>query len=176
MAYTLRSSLVGTTGFTSAELLLGRKLNDPFQIQLSKTRSLTKKLTNEDYDTQFNTVNNFYPFYIQQARDNLQSSRQAYRARYDHYRREQIFKIGDLVTYKHPFLSNKSSRLSAGLFMDREGPYRISSVDGHNIYRLSDVHTGTLITKAHVSQLTPYVAREGHTLPKLKPKRRKKRL
>jgi len=172
MQYAIRSSLVATTKFTPAEMMLGRKLNDPFAPQLAALRSLTKNIDNAEYKQVFDKINNLYPSYIQQARDNLQSSRQAYRARYDHYRRAKVYKLGELVTYKHPFKSIKSDRVSAKLFMDREGPYRITSIDGHNIYRLSDVHTGALITKAHVSQLTPYVARDSHALPRLKPKRR----
>ena len=175
MAYQLRTSLIGTTGFTPAELMFGRKLNDPFAVQLSSERH-TRSATNLDRKELYNANLNNFSQYIQQARDNLQVSREAYRSQYDHYRREKVFKIGDLVTYRvHP-VSKKISGLSAGLMMDRDGPYRITSVDGQNIYRISDVHTGALITKAHVSQLTPYVPRDSQALSKPAKARRKKRV
>jgi len=33
--------LIGTTGFTPAELMFGRKLNDPFAVKYSSSRSAT---------------------------------------------------------------------------------------------------------------------------------------
>jgi len=172
LAYQLRTSLIGTTGFTPAELMFGRKLNDPFAVKYSSSRSATNLDRKMLYHANLNNFSN----YIQQARDNLQVSREAYRSQYDHYRREKTYKIGDLVTYRvHP-VSKKISGLSAGLMMDRDGPYRIASIDGQNIYRISDVHTGALITKAHVSQLTPYVPRDSQTLSRPAKQRRKKRV
>ncbi len=170
MGYTLRTSVIASTGFTPAELMFGRNLNDPFEPKLSTTRLATSVETKERYKSLITK----FPDFIQQARESLEVGREVNRSRYDHFRRDKTYKIGDLVTYRiHP-LSKKIDGFTARLCMERDGPYRIASIDGQNVYRISDCTTGALISKVHVTQLNPYLPRESQALckPHRPPKRK----
>jgi len=119
-------------------------------------------------------LNNFSN-YIQQAKNNLQVSREAYRSQYDHYRREKTYKIGDLVTYRvHP-VSKKISGLSAGLMMDRMDHTELLQLMDRT-YIVYQMFIRGIDYEAHVSQLTPYVPRDSQTLSRPAKQRRKKRV
>ena len=157
MAYSLRTNVIGTTEFTPAEIVLGRNLNNPFVVPLQQTR-LASAQDVRNYSTKLKEklTSNYL-----QTRDNLQVSRYNYRKQFDHYRRDVIYKIGDLVLYRlHP-LSCARSGLAASLMRAREGPYKVTEIISRNVYRIGLISNGAPYARVHGSQLKAYLPREG---------------
>jgi len=157
MGYSLNSNIVGTTKFAPSEIIFGRLLNNPFDVPLQKTRQTTA----QDVRNYSNTLKNRLKTTFLEARSNLQVSRYNYRRQYDHYRRDVTFKVGDLVLYRvHP-LSMAKRGVAASLMRLREGPYRVTEILSRNVYRIGLVSNGAPYVRAHASQLTAYLPREG---------------
>jgi len=157
MGYSLKSNVVGTTAFTPSEVMLGRNLNNPFDIPLQKTRLASA----QDVRNYSNNLKNRLKTIFTQARENLQVSRYSYRKNYDHYRRDIVFKVGDLVLYRvHP-LSMAKRGVAASLMQLREGPYKVTEVISRNVYRIGLLSNGAPYARAHTSQLSTYMPRDG---------------
>jgi hypothetical protein len=162
MVYTLRSHVCESTGFTPAELMFGRNLNDPFAVEFRKLRSATKN----DIKEYYKSILNNHEFIFKTTRDQMALTRQNNRSYYDVTRIDVQFNVGELVLYKlHP-LSIASRGIAASLSKKREGPYRIIEKESKTIYRIGDTMSGAPYTRAHVSQLRRFHSRQETDLPK----------
>ncbi len=157
MGFSLKTNVIGTTKFTPSEVFLGRNLNNPFEVPLQKTRLASA----QDVRNYSNNLKNRLKTIFSQARENLQVSRYSYRKNYDHYRRDIVFKVGDLVLYRvHP-LSMAKRGVAASLMQLREGPYKVTEVLSRNVYRIGLLSNGAPYARAHTSQLSTYLPRVG---------------
>lgn len=141
------SAIHESSQYTPAELFLGRKLNDPLQLQW-----------NIDYLSRPSRQMN-----VQQkweiALAHLKKARDRVAKRFNKGRKAVPFKVGDTVLVKSFPVSSAANQISAKLCPRWSTPKRIVEFLGPVSVRLEDLGNGRF-SKAHVASLKPFHRRD----------------
>lgn len=111
IVYRLRRRRNAATGFTPAQLMLGRELPDPGQWKLNPPPDR--------------------PNWIQ-----ARQSQQRYQGKYTKPGRQRIFEVGQMVLVRRPRLSSSAHGVHAGFLPRWEGPFPVLERLSNNVYRI----------------------------------------
>jgi len=90
-----------------------------------------------------------------QVYDNLKHASRKVALRYNRGRGPHSFKVGGMVRYRLKPVSSKAREVSAKMMLRWSKPLVISSEVRPNVVLLADPSSGTIVRRAHVSQLKP---------------------
>ncbi|GFX33329.1 uncharacterized protein TNCV_811911 [Trichonephila clavipes] len=119
-SFTLRTVVNETTGKTSAELFLGRKIITPF-------RKLVQVTDGAEY------VGGNIEKLFDEVRQNMQRQHKTWEKYYNRKRRAVSIKVNDLVLVQTHFISAAGRRVVGKLMPKFEGPYRVLEVQNNNL-------------------------------------------
>ncbi|GFX74692.1 uncharacterized protein TNCV_3121221 [Trichonephila clavipes] len=119
-AYAISTAVNETTGKTSAELFLGRKLITPFQ-----------KLVMVSDGTEF-AVEDIERLF-EEARRNTKAKHEKWEKYYNRRRRDVQIKVNDWVLIATHILSSATRKVVAKFKPKFEGPYRVLDVKNNNV-------------------------------------------
>jgi hypothetical protein len=133
-----------STGATPAKLFLGRELSHPLELKW--------ELFNLDLQQGTEDVQKYW----EEALGNLKRARDKVAQRYNSSRKQDDFKIGELVLVRlHP-VSSKVQQRSAKLDNKWSIPLVIARFLSAVTVQLANPDTGVVVRKAHVSQIKRY--------------------
>jgi hypothetical protein len=158
----LRSAIVKRTGYTPAQLNLGRNLRAPLDVILPEPNFVGDfNKTFQDYSKK---IQQRIKSSLHYAMENSELAKIQSKLYFDPSHKAKEFNEGDLVLLQGHPLSNKDKGFSAKLAPERDGPYVILRKLNPLNYELGQVGTKIPVTFAHVVQLKKYVCRDGQPL------------
>jgi len=147
IAFTMRTSISDSTGYTPAYLNTGREFRVPFDNAIGLEHSshdlkaFAKKLS---------TIHNV-------ARDEIENAQSKYLHYYNRKAKSHEYEVGSKVWLKTHFLSDASKGFTAALAKKREGPYFISNVVAKNVYDLVSCEDANMrVKRVHANELSPF--------------------
>jgi Integrase zinc binding domain/Integrase core domain len=159
LLFALRSAIVKRTGYTPAQLNLGRNLKAPIDVILPEPNFVGDfNRTQKDYASK---IHNRIKTSLHYAMENSEVAKIQSKLYFDPSRKAKEFNEGDYVLLEGHPLSNKDKGFSSKLAPEREGPYQIIRKINPLNYELGELGTRVPITFAHVVQLKKYVIRDG---------------
>ena len=154
MCFSLRTSVVRSTGFTPAMLLLGKELSAPLDIVLNRK---SEKALSLDYSKVAERNALKLKNIVDYCSENRMIASEEQKFHYDKNRKDVEFHVGDLVWLKTHHLSSAAAKFTAGFAPKRDGPFRIMEKYSKNTYLLGDKDSGAAETYASVDKLTKFV-------------------
>ena len=155
LLFAYRSVPQASTGFSSFELLFGRKVKGPLELIKQNWEQITED-DPQDVVTYIDTLMNDLKRNLELASENLHAQKTRQKTWYDKKARERQFSPGDEVLWLKPFKGNK-------LQLNWAGPYRIiSKMNDLNYIIEEEEHQGRRVV--HVNALKPYYREEQRVL------------
>lgn len=143
--FALNSAIQETTGFSPAELQLGRKLQGLMDKMLHGSNLLPDAAS-------YDLVHHLHQLYTQ-AKENSKKAKLRQLRNYNKTRREVTFKSKDRVWLRNFPQSSEQRNYSAKLAPKWKGPYRIFQQLGPLNYQIAREETGENVRTAHVCNL-----------------------
>ena len=134
-----------STKCTPDKLLLGRELKPPLHAIWYLTPESTDGAGGENQS------------FWSQAYTNLKQARSSTAKRYNIVCKPNTYPAGDTVFYRMRMSSSTANNISAKFLLKWSKPVIIAKIVQPNMGLLVKPETGGIITKAHVSQLQPFV-------------------
>jgi hypothetical protein len=136
------SAVHESTKVTPDKLFLGRDMGCPLGLQWNLTPEIIGDGTDEKPC-----------LFWTRAYAKLQRTRRTVAIRYNQRRKPHKFLVGDTVRYRLRLISDKANRTSAKMLMLWSEPL-VSKILRPNVVLLANPHTGVVVRRAHVTQLT----------------------
>lgn len=136
------------TGFSPAQLFLGRELSHPLSNAWQLSDDMWDDNPREEQERKW-----------RQAFSNLKKARAIVAARYNEGRKACTFQVGDLVLCKMFPLSSAIKQQSRKLMKGWSKPLRIGLFSSEGSVHLFDRETNEFVRKAHVSHLKRFYER-----------------
>jgi len=139
------TSVHESTCSTPDVLFLGREMRSPLDVRWD--------LSPNDYDSNVNANNSRWA----EAFRNLLVAKKRVARKYYLGRKADHFCEGNSVRYRLNLSSSKGQNISAKMLLRWSTPVKIVRKIGPNVVLLADPDTGSIVRRAHVSQLRPCV-------------------
>lgn len=145
--FAINSAWQESTGFTPAEVMLGRKLKGPLERAVLKS---------PDPDNPAYPILEKYKELIQTVKRNIARAQEKQRHYYNLRRRPAHFQVGDWVWVRTHPLSRASDGFMAKLAAKWKGPARVIKCLGPVNYSVSFVDDPDQVDSFHVQNLKPF--------------------
>lgn len=145
--FAINSAWQESTGFTPAEVMMGRKLKGPLERAIAKT---------PDPDSPVYPVLERYKELIQTVQRNVERAQEKQRHYYNLRRRQALFQVGDLVWVRTHPLSRANEGFMAKLAAKWKGPAKVIKCLGPVNYSVSFVDDPDHVDSYHVQNLKPF--------------------
>ncbi len=145
--FAINSAWQESTGFTPAEVMMGRKLKGPLERVIAKT---------PDPDSPVYPVLERYKELIQTVQRNVERAQEKQRHYYNLRRRQALFQVGDLVWVRTHPLSRANEGFMAKLAAKWKGPAKVIKCLGPVNYSVSFVDDPDHVDSYHVQNLKPF--------------------
>jgi hypothetical protein len=163
MLFSIRSSVLKSTGYTPAMLNLGREMYTPFDSNLQQTLSELKPQYHEFIQSLTQRLEKVQQF----AKDDRELAVVASKMQFDKHRKYVEFYEGQMVYIDTFPMSDAAKKISAKLSMKREGPYLITHKRSPLVYVVSDPVSKEPIRVTHINQITLATVRD--PVPEVEP-------
>jgi len=156
MCFSINNSKINSTGYTPFEIIHGRKVRMPFDLQKVATEDMDPKQKEKFVGDLKLKLKHMWLKALEQKT----LSGELNKIQYDKAHRFEEFKIGQYVLKQNFVLSDKLKKFTAKLAPRFVGPYIILEAKWPLSYVLGDIKTKKPVEYAHVSQLKLYIPRQ----------------
>jgi len=158
LMFMLRNVVHASTGFSPAELMFTRKLNNPLfpkpELQLLIPETV------EGFELSFDDTLESMKKYTVMTRELMDNAKISQKFYADIKHSDVEFKIGDIVKRLYYSASSAINNKSATLDKRYEGPLKIIANPRNNVYVLSKLNENKYYTHTHAGQLFKYHLRD----------------